>query len=345
MAEPLRLVTTRPPAQKVSGPVLDVDWTSFTFEGELERAVMEQHEGFTERERGQPDERWFMGLPHGVKVWHYPNTGRTRISGSPHKMVRGESVGTFGPDEMDAWASGISRRLGVDPEQVKSGRLRRLDIAANFVVSAPPCEYIALAESPPRMKRIASGGTTATFKNKREVEITLYDKIQKVRDLNYAQFLPADWNGIHVLRAEVRFNKVKREFNRVVTVGDLCNEDFWPVVADTYYARMSLVRFRRGEQSVPVAGDVRDLKDQYAARGIMAAGGLDVAIARIVAQERNGEIPYHQLKKQRKAIRDLVVSHAPGDADLAGEVEGLILQAVEVARRTRAADDIVAVAA
>lgn len=344
MAETLRLVTTRPPAQKVSGPVLDVDWTGFTFEGELERVAMEQHEGFTERERGQSDERWVMGLPRGMKVWHHPNKGRIRVSGSPHKMVCGESVGTFGPAEMEAWALDVSRRLGVDPEQVKSGRLRRLDIAANLVVSAPPCEYMALAESPPRMERREFGSTTVAFRNG-DCKIILYDKIQKLIGRNDLDLLPADWQGLHVLRVEVRFLDVRREFKRVVTVGDLCDQGFWPSVADRYYSRVSSVGFRRGEQAIPAAARIPDLKNLYAARGIMATGGLAAAIDRVIAQERTGEIKAPQPKKQQQALRDLVRLYAPGDADLADEVKALIFQAVETARGTQAHADGMGVAA
>lgn len=329
-------VTTRPSTQKVFRPRLDLDTMSFTFEGGLDHAVMEKYAWFKDREARKSHTKWFFSPQPDINVAHVPETGRIHVNGSPHKAALGESVGPFGPVGLDAWVTELALLLDLEAEQIKTGRIRRLDIAANLPVSAPPCDYIALVVTPPRMNPVRIGETTITTKHT-HAEVTLYDKVRKLRtrkrsSRERAGHLLEAWRGQHVLRVEAHLKDAAREFGRVVTLGDLCDPAFWPDVAECYHTRTQSVELRRGGAIVPPARSVPELKDILAARGIEASGGLDAALDRIQSQACVGSLTKVQEKKQRQALRALVLSHAPGDAALAEELNALLGEAVEAAR-------------
>lgn len=312
--------------------LLDIDTVRFQFDGQLDDAARRRfdHGKWAQTTRDEPGNEWTGKILPDLVVREYLTRGQVVVSGSPHKVALGESVGPFGPAEFAGWVNRFAVRLGVDPDDVRAARVSRFDVAANLDVAAPAAEYVAIAEPPMRMRAVGSGATTVTFRNTR-AQVTLYDKVQKILDRKRAHALPPSWEGKNVLRVEARFLKPRREFGRDVTVGMLCDPAFWAEVADRYEERALAVALRRGSRAVPAPESVPELVDAYAAIGIQASGGTDVAIARINGAVRRKDIQRHQGNRQRKKIRELA-SHQAGDADLADEFASRVAEAAASVR-------------
>lgn len=312
--------------------LLDIDSVTFRLDGELDDDARERFDGGTWSSRGEQRVRWTGKLGPDIVVLEYPEQGQIIISGSPHKAILGESVGPFGPSEFVAWAVGFAPVLGLPLDHLLDARLSRFDIAANLALTAPPFEYIAIAEPPNAMESVGSSTTTKTFKHT-GAEVTLYDKRLKVtKKSKMAHVIPDDWDGHNVLRVEVRFKKPAVEFGRPITVGMLGDPAIWDEIVQRYEHRARSVRFRRGIARMPPASSVLDLRALLAARQVLAQGGSEVLKASIDHSAKQGLIPKQQRERQRAEIVRLVEHYAPGDADLAEEIIEGIRAAVASAR-------------
>lgn len=311
--------------------LLDIDTATFRIDGGLDEVARDrfEHGKWSQRFRDEPGTDWRGQLGPDILVRENLVRGEIFVSGSPHKDVLGESVGPFGPDQLSDWVDGFAAKCGLTAEQVRSGRVSRFDVAANLDVEACPADYIRIARPPPRMRSVGSGATTATFKNRHgQAEITLYDKVQKIKDRGKADTVPPSWAGRNVLRAEVRFKKPKLVFKRKVTVGMLCDAAFWAEVAGQYERQALSVQIRRGQRALPVPVSVPEMRRMYAAGHIESSGGAEVALERVSQALRRGQIPAHQAKRQRHEIRSIHRDYAPGNVDLADEFEAKVHGAV-----------------
>ena len=183
------------------------------------------------------------------------------------------------------------------------------------------------------MKRVGSGASTATFKNRHgQAEITFYDKVMKIEERGRYASIPEHWGDKSVLRVEARFKKPKRVFGRPVTLGMLCDEAFWVEVAYQFEKLALSVGLREGPWALAVPQSVPEMRQVYAASYIHESGGLDTALARINHAYSRGELQKHQASRQRKDVRHLSQTYAPGDQTLAKELTELIHEAAGSAR-------------
>lgn len=235
---------------------------------------------------------------------------RTKVSGSPHKHAHGESVGVFGPAEMRAFAEEMASRLELPLGAVLSGRVSRLDVSANFHVDLDVSELLRLVSAPPQMEEFTVRTGTKTFRNTLR-EITLYDKVGKLLDTRRGQLVPGGWMPGRVLRAEVRFTRVRKEFGQTVTVGDLCTQAFYQEAKGRWARWVSAVQVRNDLWAAPVGGrTVPELRDGYVAAGVMLTGGRTAALRRIDAARRKRELTSGQASRQRKCIVNTVIEES-----------------------------------
>ena len=227
---------------------------------------------------------------------------RTTISGSPHKYALGESVGVCGPSEIHAFAEDVAGRLGLPLDAVLNGRVSRFDLGVNLHVDHDVCELLRLVSAPPQMEEFLFRTGTKTFKNSVR-EITLYDKVGKLLDKRKGDLVPDDWTPGRILRVEVRFGNIGKEFGRTVTVGDLCTPAFYEEASARWLKLVLGVRVRDGVWVAPRGGrTVRDLRDGYAEAGLVLTGGNAAASERINASRRAGDITSAQATRQRKWV-------------------------------------------
>ena len=284
-------------------------------------------------------------LSRDLTVMSYPV--RTKVSGSPHKHVHGESVGVFGPAEMRAFVEDLAGRLRLPLQAVLNGRVSRLDVSVNLHVDHDVDELLRLVSAPPQMEELLFRTGTKTFKNSVR-EITLYDKVGKLLDKGKGHLVPDDWVPGRVLRVEVRFDHMGKEFGRTVTVGDLCTPAFYEEASARWLKWVLGVRVQEGVWTVPRGGrTVREIRDNYAADAIVLTGGRIGARRRIDAARRAGALTSGQASRQRKWVDD--VSTAGGtstevnveieDCDatieetIAGKFKGAVTAAASPRRR------------
>lgn len=253
---------------------------------------------------GEPS---YQRIPLSRSVHVTCNPVRTKVSGSPHKHVHGESIGVFGPAEMYAFAEDIAHRLGLPLGAVLNGRVSRLDVSANFHVDHDVDDLLHLISAPPQMEEFVFRTGTKTFKNSMR-EITFYDKVAKLFDTGASHLIPYGWMAGRILRIEVRFIRIGKEFGRTVTVGDLCTHAFYQEAKDRWLRWVSAVKVRDGLWTVPVGGrTIPDLRDGLAAAGVVASGGEGATIKRINADRRKGKLTSAQASRQRKFIVNLMI--------------------------------------
>ena len=252
---------------------------------------------------GEPYRR--IPLSRSVHVMSYPI--RTKVSGSPHKHVHGESIGVFGPAEMRAFAEDIAYRLGLPLGAVLNGRVSRLDVSANFHVDYDVDEMLHRISAPPQMEEVVFRTGTKTFSNSMR-QITFYDKFAKLLGTGAGHLIPYGWMPGRILRVEVRFNRVGKEFGRTITVGDLCTHAFYQEAKSRWLRWVSAVKVRDGLWTVPVGGPtIPDLRNGLAAAGVVALGGESAIVKQINADRRKGKLTSAQASRQRTYIQNLII--------------------------------------
>lgn len=117
---------------------------------------------------------------------------------------------------------------------------------------------------------------------------------------------PDDWAPGRVLRVEVRFDHLGKEFGRTVTIGDLCTRAFYKEASARWLRWVLGVRVRDGVWTVPRGGRTgREIRDIYADAGITLTGGLAAFRQRIDAARRAGALASGQASRQRKWADDV----------------------------------------
>ena len=287
-----------------------------------------------------PDgESYWVGLL-SRDIYVTSNSVRTKVSGSPHKHVRGESVGVFGPAEMRAFIEDVAGRLGLPLQAVLNARVTRLDVSVNFHVEHHVPELLRLLSAPPQMEEVVFRTGTKAFQNSLR-EINFYDKVQKLLDQGNAALVPAGWEAGRVLRAEVKFLRVSREFGRTVTAGDLCTQAFYEEASARWLRWVSAVGVRDGVWVVPRGGrTVPELRDSYAEAGLVLTGGNAAAGERINALRRAGELTSAQASRQRKWVGSVIkatvtVEIASDTATIQPTIASTFKDAVEAAASLR----------
>lgn len=295
---------------------LDLDSLRFRMEGEVTPEMRAYCDGGEYRVRKGEEVGWRGHAGPDVSLW---SSGEyVGFSGSPHKDALGVSVGPFGREEFVVWVERLAERIGMPLPVVLGGRVSRLDVAANLDVEAPVIEYVSQVEAPQRMRRRLIRSGTVVVGNS-IVDLTLYDKVRQITAKAGAHHLPEYWKGKHVLRAEMRIKRPKKDLGVGVTVGDLCEEEFWATLAERYEGRFLSIPFLAGG-AVGSPKNVRALVRVYAARGILSLGGVEAAYDRI----ETGEHSRSQRVRQRKAVVETVEKYGGDGHGLAEEFRRLI---------------------
>ena len=279
-------------------PLLDYDWVRGVINADLPDAARDSFDGNTETHRDGSVVCWKGSLGPDLDVLYYPERSQIWVSGSPHKLARGESVGVFGPAEVrNEFVEAVSAALHLPTEVVVTARLSRFDLAANLFVDHAPREYLRIMAPPPRMKEVGSGPGSRAFKHTR-CGLVLYDKAQKLIDLKRRHLIPPDWAGSNVLRLEVRF-KPRYEFKRAVTVGDLCDHEFYAVAVRQWQRRIRSIPLVTSAWPVPVTETKGEMVEALAGEGLQATGGAAEMLARIDRSRRLGLVEPRNASRQR----------------------------------------------
>lgn len=255
--------------------------------------------------RGDRPVSWRAKLGPDMTVLHYPLRGRTRVSGSPHKFACGESVGTFGPDQMTAFARELSWSLGIPFGNVMDAQVSRFDIAVNLIVDAAAPDYVRLMSPPPQMKEVGSGPGSAAFKNT-VAELIVYDKIQKLQDRRLSHLIPEPWRGRHVLRVEARFKRPAKEFGRRVRVADLCSWSFYGEAVERWLHRVDQIALSGEVLPVPHATTPTEMVNGLASIGVHAVGGPAAVNEKITWGQRNDLILARNAQRMRTQVLLLI---------------------------------------
>ncbi|HEX9952141.1 MAG TPA: hypothetical protein VGB53_10260 [Rubricoccaceae bacterium] len=293
--------------------MIDLDWITVRIAACLPARARSLIDGGTDSYRNGLHVRWKGQLSPDAVVVAYPEW--TVVSGSPHKHLRGESVGRFGPTEIRAYAAELSDRLHIPRGVVLAGRVSRFDLGANLILQHDAAEYIRLTSPPARMYEVGSGPGSTAFKNG-YVSILFYDKAAKVRGRRLGHTLPSNWDGGHVLRVEVRFRKAAREFKRPLALGDLCTDEFWEVATERWLSRVLSVPLNPLTYTVPFALTKSALRDRYAELGVQVSGGRDAALLRVNRAYRAGLMTSAQAKPLRRWVVNVDIGF--DDVDLVG---------------------------
>lgn len=257
-----------------------------------------------------------------------------RIEGSTHKAALGESVGVHGPAEIGAFLGGLAGRMGVDPDRLLEAEVSRLDLGANLPVPRPVAEYVRLTAPPPRtFQRYRRPGSVAFGNTSRQ--LILYDKVAKVRRTERRRgvaLLPPEMAGRNVLRAELRVERVKPTFGGPVTLGALCDPDFYERAAGEWSRRFSEMPLDGGGLSLDPGGPfprtVPELRDGLAAVGVAASGGASAVVGRIDDERSRGALGANPASRMRGWVRGLASRHVPAsDAALVGDLRDAVRRA------------------
>lgn len=288
-------------AQTVAMPPHDYDWVRFKVEGNLPEHIKDRFDGGSSTFRGGVCVRWTGKLGPDIAVFHYPKQDQVVVSGSPHKLVRGESVGQFGPAEMKRYAEHMAGSLGLPADVVLNAPVSRFDLAANMGMDAAPAEYIRIMSPPKRMRAVGSGSGSTAFKNS-VAELIIYDKIQKIRDKKAWHTLPDAWKGRHVLRVEARFKKPRKEFGRALRVSDLCDGAFYVEAVERWLHRVDQIVLSGETVPVPLAPTKREMVEGLARIGMGATGGATAMAERIKRGQRLGVIEPHNARREMEWV-------------------------------------------
>jgi hypothetical protein len=221
----------------------------------------------------------------------------TKVEGSPHKHAFGESLFDFGPGDLFRFAAEVAGRLDLPLEAVLAGPVSRVDLSANLRVRYPVRDYLDVLLTPHRTTRVQYGPDFLAFKNSLR-ELVFYDKRRKVEERGLGHLLTEEMRSGHLLRFEVRIRRPKREFGRPITLGLLCDPDFWEGAVERWRFHYRRVPKRLVVQ-VPLAQTVPELRDGYAAVGVAQSGGRDRAMSRIEQSRRERLISPQQATRQR----------------------------------------------
>ena len=298
----------------------DYDWVSATIDanlGELPAAVKEEFDGGTDSFRSGVPVRWQGRLGPDMRVLHYPQTGQIRITGSPHKLDLGESVGDYGPDEMTAFARRMAALLRLPVDVVMDARVSRFDLATNLFVDALPMEYVRLMSPPPQMKEVGSGPGSTSFQNSM-IELIVYDKLRKLRDRKLPHLIPETWRWPHVLRVEARFKKPTKEFKRTIRISDLCSWTFYKEAVHQWHHRVDQIVFTGETFTVPFASTPSEMVNKLASIGGHVTGGTTAMRERIKWGQQSGLIRPHNAIRMRERFVTLVI-----DSDTVEEMPNL----------------------
>ena len=245
----------------------------------------------------------------------FVTAGRTKISGSVCRFVYGTSLATCGLRELLLALQEISEVLGVPLSVLLDGRLTRIDLAANLVVDHHPRAYVEAMWMPARTRRLDHAPDSVTFKNTLR-EVNFYAKIAEAPKTTT---VPERYLGEHVLRAEVRFMRTKKEFDREVSPRLLLDAQFFDGAKERWARHVAAVRLRR-DFSLAHPTRASDHRDLYALRGIEATGGPERALKRIDVAQAADVVTPNQAYRQRKWVRQLRLSETlTTESDLATE--------------------------
>lgn len=317
-------------------PPLDYDWVTLTIDADLPDEAKENFDGGTDSLRDGDPVRWRGTWGPDVTVLHYPPAGRVRATGSPHKLLRGESVGAFGPSEMGRYGGALAGALGLPVDAVMGARVSRFDIAANLAVDRDAAEYVRVTAPPPQMRAVGSGPGSVAYKNT-VCEVLLYDKKRKLRDWKLSHLIPESWGGADRLRVEARFKKPALEFKRAVTFADLCDDRFYGEAVAAWHKRVRSVPLTDGAWAVPFAETPAEAKGNYAQIGVQATGGVRAAVERIERAREKGVIKSATNARRQRGM--VVVDLSPDSLalapDLATELRQAVRDAVDASLRPR----------
>lgn len=279
--------------------MLDLDWITVIIDTDLPAGARSGLDDGTDSYRNGVHVKWEGRLGPDVNVYARP--GKTVVAGSPHKLLRGESVGQFGLAETRAYAEELSGRLHVPLDVVLGSHVSRVDLGANLLLDHDVAEYIRLTSPPPKMWEVGSGPGSTVFKNTR-VDILFYDKVAKVKRRR-GHLVPAAWDGENVLRVEVRFRRASKEFKRALTLGDLCDDAFWREATARWLARALSVPLDPLACAVPFGPTKTILAGRYRDLGVQATGGRPAALLRIDRSLTAGLLTHAQAKSLRRMVR------------------------------------------
>ena len=308
----------------ISPPSFDYDWVTARIASDLPIKAKAHLDGFTESYRDGICIRSMGNLGPDFRVLHYPGIGEVKVTGSPHKHLRTESVGVFGTLEMADFVSMLSDKLAIDADIIMAARVSRFDIGLNSSVEADVADYLRLMSPPSQMWEIGSGPSSKSLKNSC-AEIILYDKVRKIEDRKLSHAIPNAWHGSNWLRIEVRFKKPKLEFGRTITVADLCDPVFHREAIEKWKKRVHSIQLDDGTWPVPLASTPTECLEIYAESGIHSTGGYAAAIERVNQAQQAGIATSSNASRMRKMIRGrLHNNRATMAPSLADEIRSII---------------------
>ncbi len=249
----------------------------------------------------------------------------TRVQGSVVRHRRGTNLADFDPADAGAVLDEVADRIGLDRSDLRAAAVRRVDIGVNVVVPRRPSVYVGAMRAPATMRALPFSEGSVVFENT-VCRLASYDKVAERQANRHG--VPERYRGAHVLRHELRVDRPHRVFRRRVTAGDLASPGFVDEARGVLLRRFDTIRFEpvaRVEQAVTVS----ELKGEYAAIGVEASGGVDVAVRALREAEREGVLDGQQRRRQARWIAGLVRAGALTTGhDVATELRAALHEAV-----------------
>ena len=254
--------------------------------------------------------------------------GSFSVSGSLAVFANGDNLRPFDRAGVSWAIRAVADWLGVYEDDVRGGRVTRLDYGVNLDVPHAPGAYLRALGDPDRGTRRAYYAQTAEFGTK-DFEVALYDKLaEDRRKRRYGLPRAEEHRGRNVLRVEARHRRrVKDQFDRVVRLGDLDDPGFYDGLKGRLRAAVDALPAGRAV-IVGVPPRVARLKDDLAALGVGAAGGPDAVLAAIAEAKAAGAVDRGQAWRLRRGVNALLdASPAVGAADLAADLRRRVADA------------------
>lgn len=253
----------------------------------------------------------------------------TLVSGSLRNWADAEDLipfdHPFGHNEAGLTLDALDDKLGLPTGTLHLGRLTMVEGAVDFALPRSVVFYVSACEDLPRTTPFRAGHTSVYFRTD-EWESKLYDKPLELDAAG--RVAPDVYGDAHVARFEhtLKSGGVPRVFKDykdgkgIVRAGVLADGQFRVDLADLVVRKARALRFARTAHPDRPPKTPADREKWLAVRGVVAAGGLDAAIAGVRADVEAGHLKAEEGKAHLRALRKLY--HDPAFStvsDLAAE--------------------------
>lgn len=245
-----------------------------------------------------------------------------------------EAGDLFDAAAVESCYKALNKTLDLPAGTLESGRLTKLEIAADLFLPRPVSDYARAADDLQGTTPWRIGYQTVYHKADK-FEVRLYDKVEET--LKAGRVLPASFEGKHVGRIEFVLHKggvprylgARKGGTGVVCAGLLADPAFRVSLTELWLRRVTSLSFGRLPASDFVAKTATERIRWHAVQHILSVGGLPAELAQLDALAAAGLLTGQRAKDQKEAMRKIV--RDPGfsaTADLNAEVVAAITRVV-----------------